>query len=167
MNGPLIRRAAARIRSRPTAAIVRGVRIAGIWGYSQETELAGQVNDAGFTDTDTTVTLDAGSDIEKGETILIGTEQLYVSDVQAVALTVQRGINGTTAAAHADDTAVYRRLYPLEVVEACKIAVVAGRWRSQSGYGGSVPDDPGMGRKPQWKYDWESRLAGFSYPTVV
>lgn len=147
----------------------RGIRIAGIWGYSQETEIAGEttatINEALDT-SETGIDMAAGHDIEKGEVVLIDTEQMWVTDSTPQSITVQRAVNGTTAATHLTGTTVYRRRYPRDVEQACKIAVVSGRWRNQSGYGGSVPDDAGGSRKPQWKYDWEQRLAGFQIPTV-
>ena len=53
-----------------------------------------------------------------GDTLLIESEQLYVTAVSGNNLTAERGVNGTTAATHADDTAISRFVYPKQLVEA-------------------------------------------------
>jgi hypothetical protein len=116
----------------------RRVSIAGTWGYSDETEstgLTGTVADA----TATTITLSDGGEgrIDVGETLVIEDEQVYVTAVVAGTLTVERGVNGTTAAAHSAKT-VYRRRYPREIEEAVKLQVVRLRWSAQSGHTGAV-----------------------------
>lgn len=145
----------------------RGMSITGIWGYSNETEAAGQLNGA-LNDSTTAVTVDAGHDIEEGETIVIGSEQMYVANSDSTTLTVTRAINGTTAAAHADDSTVYRRRYPREIERACKLAVVRGRWQSQSGYAGQVltGDTDPSGRMPEWYLEWNRLVSAFRIPLV-
>ena len=73
-----------------------------------------------------------------GETILIESEQLYISAISTNDLTVERGVNGTTAAAHNDvtDISVYR--YPEEVVEACLLQTSRLWKRKDSGFSDSV-----------------------------
>src|SRR5207249_1635119 len=51
-------------------------------------------------------------------TILIDNEQLFVSAVAANALTVVRGVNGTTAATHLDEATVSIFRYPAAIVDA-------------------------------------------------
>lgn len=115
----------------------RRVQIAGTWGYSNETEDTGitVVDAAGMTAVQTTIVVANAIDaIDPGETIIIGTEQMYVSSLTATQLTVQRGINGTTAAVHALGAAISRRRYPRDVENAIKERVVGLRWDTQSGY---------------------------------
>jgi hypothetical protein len=115
----------------------RRVQIAGLWGYSNETEDTGQqVEDAaGINASVTTIIVTSTADIDMGETLVIGTEQLYVSAIAGpTTLTVVRAINGTTAATHAKDTTIYRRRYPRDVEQAVKERVVGLRWDAQGGY---------------------------------
>jgi len=59
--------------------------------------------------------------IEVGATIKMGSEQMYVTDRSTAIdgdITVIRGINGTTAAAHTNDTDIQVYIYPSPIVEA-------------------------------------------------
>jgi hypothetical protein len=91
---------------------------------------------------DVTITLEASHGVLAGETILIGSERMYVRDVRgndlaviraydgstlaahtsgadvyvSRTLAIVRGVNGTTAAVHADTTAVEKYAPPAEIV---------------------------------------------------
>lgn len=96
--------------------VARAVRLAGMWGYSYELEAAGALDGALSDTTGVTVTLAAGHTVQRGDTIVVGSEQMWVSGTpSSPQLTVTRGVNGSTAATHADATAVYRRRYPREI----------------------------------------------------
>ena len=99
----------------------RQVKLAGVLGYSYETEDTGLVGTLD-SDSDTSLTLTAtGQNIlYAGETIRMGDEQLYVSAVAGTAVTVERGVNGTTAAAHSN-VSVLRRRYPRKVDQATRL----------------------------------------------
>ena len=114
--------------------------VAGTFGYSAETLAAGTVALASASATSATVT---GATIYAGQTILVGSEQVYVTaSTGGTALTVTRGQNGTTAAAGTAAASVYR--YPREVVTAT-LQLSARRHRSaQSG----VTGDFGGGNLP-------------------
>ena len=96
-----------------------GVQIAGTWGYWQDTVSAGTLGAAIASTTTTSVTMTAGHSVEAGHTLLIGSEQLYVSAVATNTLTVERGVNGTTAATASNGAAVSRYRYPPVVEDAC------------------------------------------------
>lgn len=98
----------------------RRFELAGKWGYSECTEnTAATINEGGtFSDSDTTLTIDGVAGISAGDTLLIDSEQLYVTAKSTNDLTVERGVNGTTAATHADGTAISRFVYPKQLVEA-------------------------------------------------
>lgn len=138
----------------------RSIRVTGRWGYSEDTEAAGTVDDSGDITSDETATefvCSDGSKIDVGDTILIGSEQLLVTErafaalgsvlindasvtasrtntqitadsshgvlagetirlddeemlvrsVVGTTLYVDRAVNGTALAAHADDTAIH------------------------------------------------------------
>lgn len=94
--------------------------VPGIWGYSNETVTLTDLAAAMIDTTGTTASLTAAPEI--GMTLLIGSEQLYVTAVSGSAtpytVTVVRGVNGTTAATHLVNAAVSRYRYPREVREA-------------------------------------------------
>lgn len=84
----------------------RYIKIVGLWGYGdgqsatpyRASGLTGTLSDA--SDTTITASADASAIIYAGQTLLIESEQVYVSSVSTTTLTVERGVNGTTAAAH-------------------------------------------------------------------
>lgn len=111
------------------------------------------------------VTLTAsGSGIMPGETLLVGSERMFVLDVVgAVAsvkraadgtvlathsasdtiyasrsLTVERGVLGTTAASHADTTAIYTQRYPGSVSRLCRAEAINIILQESAGYARTV-----------------------------
>ena len=97
-------------------------QIAGVWGYVQFSEDSGtDLNDASMTTTKTTVAVDDGTQFQIGQTVLIGTEQMLVTAVSGNNLTVSRGLNGTTAAAHADNADIYILRWPASIERAALV----------------------------------------------
>ena len=78
---------------------MKTVEIVGEWGYRKVTEDSGaDVNEAGgLSATDTTLTVTDGSKFAVAQTILVDSEQLYITAIATNDLTVTRGVNGTTA----------------------------------------------------------------------
>lgn len=99
------------------------IELAGKWGYREHKEDSGSdINEgAQFSSSDTTLTVDDGTDFRVGQTILIESEQLLITAISTNDLTVVRGINGTTAAAHDDNTDVYILRWPPAIERACLI----------------------------------------------
>jgi len=102
--------------------VSRGVEIAGLWGYGNGRSATPYDTTAitvtVATASGTTLTLSADDVIAPGHTILVETEQLFISAVSTLTATAERGINGTTAAAHSAKAAsIYR--YPMDVWQAC------------------------------------------------
>jgi hypothetical protein len=95
------------------ACAARYVRIVGTWGYAESanpceaTAITGTVASANGT----SLTLSASGTIKAGQTLKIEDEQLFVSAVSSTTVTVRRGVNGTTAAAH-DAKAIFVATYP-------------------------------------------------------
>jgi len=85
----------------------RAVKITGVWGYG-DGESVSPWTASGITGTladaaDTSMAISAEDVIETGDTLLIGSEQVFVTAVttnDSKIATVERGMNGTTAAAH-------------------------------------------------------------------
>ncbi len=111
-----------------------GVKITGIFGYGDGvsatpyTDSGAVVNTGGITSSATTHALATGKGalFAIGETIRIGTEQLYISGISSDTLTFTRGQNGTTAATHTAADVIYIYQYPGPITEACLIQ--ATRW---------------------------------------
>ncbi len=101
------------------AAGDQNFQIVGVWGYMQFSEDSGtDLNDASMDTTKTTVAVDDGTQFEAGQTVLIGTEQMLVTAISSNDLTVTRALNGTTAAAHADNSDINILRWPASVERA-------------------------------------------------
>ena len=105
------------------SGIQRGVEIAGLWGYgdgesatpySDSTTTTNEALDA----TETAVDVVSAAVLEVGQTILVESEQMYITAISSNTLTVKRGVNGTTGATHDTSKTVYIYDYPPEVQEA-------------------------------------------------
>lgn len=90
----------------------RSVKVVGETGYSNETEAAGTLGAAITDTTGTSVTMASGHLVQAGNTIVVGSEHMFVSAVSSNTLTVTRGVNGSTAATALNGAAVSRRRYP-------------------------------------------------------
>ena len=99
----------------------QSTQITGKWGYLERLETLPSSLSSAITATATTLALNSGNDVDILDTLLIDSEQLYVTGLATDTLTVVRGVNGTTAAAHANAATVKRHRYPGPIVEACAI----------------------------------------------
>lgn len=100
--------------------IGRSVEIAGKWGYSDYVVQLSTVGTGGITSGATSLPVASAASFEVGNLLLVGTEQMACDAVSltANALTVRRGLNGTTAAAHVLGDAVSAYDFG-DVSEAC------------------------------------------------
>ena len=71
--------------------------------------------------TKTTVAVDGGTQLEIGQTALIGTLQMRVTRISGSNLTVTRAMNGSTAAAHADNLDINILGWPASVERAALV----------------------------------------------
>lgn len=126
-----------------------GVAVSGVWGYGDVREDAGQqVADDSAVRADAAavvvapVSAGAAIPLSAGHTVRIGDEQLYVTGATAgvgkTTLSVQRGVNGTAASAHAVEAGVSVYRYPSGVTEACLLQAAVW-WRERLG-GPFAPD---------------------------
>ena len=74
--------------------------------------------------TKTTVAVDGGTQLEIGQTSLIGTLQMRVTRISGSNLTVIRAMNGSTAAAHADNADINILSWPASVERAALVQTV-------------------------------------------
>lgn len=103
----------------------RRVEIVGTEGYTNATEresVTATVADASTT----TMTSSGAGALAIGQTLLLETEQVYISAGASPAWTITRGVNGTTAAAHTGGTVIDRYVYD-ERVRAATLTQ-AGDW---------------------------------------
>jgi len=119
----------------------RSIQIAGSWGYSAEWETVTgyTVQNSPLAADGTSLTLTSGHGIQAGETLLIESEQVSVTAAPTqTTLTIERAYNGTTAAAHANATAISRRRYPRPIEQAAVMQAIRWAWEAQGGMQGSV-----------------------------
>ena len=119
------------------------VRVSGKWGWWRHLRPAGRLESAVTEAGETTLELADGSEALAGQTILVGSEQMYVEARQSDTLTVRRGVNGTARMGHDGGAQVSVFEYPLPVSEAT-LTLAAILWRR----GSSLYDAPGAGMDP-------------------
>ena len=92
--------------------------IVGEWGYTANT-ISVTTSDAIGSTTATSASVTSATNLGPGQAILIDSEQLYITSISGNTLTVERAVNGTTAATHSGGVSLYRYDYPELVVQAC------------------------------------------------
>ena len=136
----------------------RTIEIDGDWGFRCVLQDTGVDLNVGAPLTATATSVTDGALVAPGATLRIEQEQVFVRLVAANVLTVERGVNGTSAVTHADGTDLMGMTYPAAVSEATLL--VAGRLFSRKdnpmavtagSYGLGAPDthaaiDPDAGR---------------------
>ena len=88
------------------------------WGYTANT-LSVTTSDAITSTTATSVSVTSATSLGPAQTILIDSEQLYITAISGNTLTVERSVNGSTGATHSGGASLYRYDYPELVVQAC------------------------------------------------
>lgn len=111
------------------AHVKRGVEIAGRWGRYDQRDTSTAVLSTDANATTPTLEVTGASSLYPGQTIRIGSEDMFVvrSPVTATAahtsqVTVQRAVNGTTASTHSSATGMGVYTYPI-VDRACLFQV--------------------------------------------
>ena len=119
--------------------------LAGATGNAPRTPAPASARVQAFTAAATTLAVDDASLLNTGDTLLIDSEQVYVTGRNPAgnAITVRRGVNGAAAAAHPGGAAVARYLYPGPVVEAVLMQAARLWTRRGDGY---APGPFGSGR---------------------
>ena len=129
------------------------VEVSGVWGWWKRLRRASQLVDAAADAAATTLELSAlengRATLAAGHALLIGDEQVYVRGRDGETLTVQRGVNGTVAAAIDKDSPIDIYEYPAPVSEAA-LRIAARLWQDARGgvddwQAGSVGMDPDIG----------------------
>lgn len=97
-------------------------RVVGTWGHGDGTASpwkASGITVTAATDTATSATASA-SGLAAGQTIRVESEDLFIEAASGTALTVVRGVNGSTTAAHSAKAASVAQ-YPPRIIAACLI----------------------------------------------
>lgn len=111
----------------------------GVWGYQNQSVSVTTAAEAIDT-TETGIDLAAVGSVAPGMTLLIDSEQMYVTALEGITATVRRGVNGTTAASHLTAAAVSVIEYPSDVVMLC-LEIARNRWRERdAGQGATIGD---------------------------
>lgn len=114
------------------------------WGWPRQTvPTVDTVRDNPMTDSQLTLEVLDGNNYQPGQSLWIGTEQVVLADkVGFKTYSVERGANGTTAAAHAQGTAISRITFPGTLIIATQI-VASRLWVGRdSGFASVVSDSP-------------------------
>ena len=92
------------------------------WGWQADTELTDNAVDdvSNIDDSQITITYDGTGDLSAGEILLLESEQVYVRSLTSTVLTVDRGVNGTTAATPANDNTFSRYQHPSDGLHAAR-----------------------------------------------
>jgi len=107
-------------------------QIIGGWGYGQYSEGSGtNLNGASMDTTKTALAVDDGTQLEIGQTVLIGTLQMRLTGISGSYLTVTRAMNGSTAAAHAETQ--------ISISSAGRPRLNGPRWCKRPGFGPGQP----------------------------
>ena len=124
------------------------VRVSGQWGWWRHLRPVGSAAKAVADANAATLELAEGSEAQVGQTLLVGSEQMYVEARQSDVLTVRRGVNGTTATTHDLGAQVSVFEYPPPVSEAA-MTLAAMFWQRND----SARDDLGARRGPSGGID--------------
>jgi len=107
-------------------------RCLGVSGYGQYSEGSGtDLIGASMDTTKTKVEVDDGTQLEIGQTVLIGTLQMRLTGISGSYLTVTRAMNGSTAAAHAETQ--------ISISSAGRPRLNGPRWCKRPGFGPGQP----------------------------
>ncbi len=109
------------------SGVKSGVQIAGVWGYGDGTSATPYVTDTTTAEVidagETTIAVTSGTNLSAGMTILVETEQMYITSVSINDIVVEKGVNGTTDADHTYPNSVGKQIYyyrySRDIMQAC------------------------------------------------
>ena len=115
----------------------KALTLVGQWGYCNDYEDTGATLSAAIASTTATTFTCTTGKIEVGDSLLIGTEQMFVTAVSVSTsdtITVKRGQGGTVAATQLISSVIYRYVAPADVREAV-VALAKFYWLRVGGEG--------------------------------
>jgi hypothetical protein len=107
--------------TRSMSIAARYLKLTGVWGYGDGRGVAWKttaLTATVATTTATEVTVSDTTGLDVGLTILVESEQMFITGIGTLQVTVERGINGTAAAAHSEK-AISLAAYPPAIELAC------------------------------------------------
>lgn len=111
-----------------------------VTGYGTPTQITSKINLVDGIDTgDDEMTIDNGADVYEGETIRIGLEKMLVMQIAGNVIAVKRGWEGTKQAVHANDSEIY--VYRTYTVERAVNGTTAAAHGAVAAYRYVVPRD--------------------------
>ena len=98
------------------------LRVEGVWGYRAFYEDSGTAVTGGSVTSDAaTFAVDDGSQLTVGQTVALDSEMVLVTGISDNQVTVSRGLNGSTAAVHAENSSLAILRWPAAVERAALI----------------------------------------------
>lgn len=134
----------------------KSVQITGVFGYGADwpqsyTKDSGTVLSATITSTATTLTVSTGNLIDTGNTLRIGSEQIFIYNTPVgLTIPIQRAMNGTTAGTPTTGTSISIYQYPNAVKKAVLIYAMRIWKRRESAFQNQV-GNPELGTVTVWK----------------
>lgn len=145
----------------------QAIQIVGKFGYWEELETLPSLANEALDTSETGFDVDAGTDFDVLDTIKVDSEQMYVTAISTNTLTVVRGVNGTTAAAHDNDAPIYRYRYPGPVIEATAIQASRYFMRKNAPFGVIGTGDVGFVRLRGLDMDVKEALNAYRIPVLA
>jgi hypothetical protein len=121
--------------------------VSGTWSYPYRTRVLTATTSEALDDNETVVDVSALTEFSPGTTIVIDDEQMYVTaltDDVADSITVERGVNGTTAAAHLTSAAISRYVYDASV-HTLALRLAEKRWKARDAGADGTDSGPDIG----------------------
>lgn len=115
--------------------IQKGIEIVGKWGWWEDLLTAASILTAAVNSSTTTIPVTTGTEFEVLQTIKCDDEAMYVTAISSNNLTVERAVNGTTAASHLINAVVKIYRYPSPVIEATLIQAARIFKRKEAPFG--------------------------------
>lgn len=133
--------------------IRRGTKITGTWGYFNQTKATSAVLSTDAASGTTTLEITNATALKVGQTILMGTEQMFVSRTPASAsgshtstIDVLRAQNGTTNSTHSSATSIMIYEYP--IVDRAALYQAEQDYRVKDAPFGMAGGEPSGGQRP-------------------
>ena len=122
------------------SGVDKSIEIVGVFGYGEGVsatpyyDSTDEVENNPLTASGVTLNVNDGTKFSAGQTLRIESEQVYIESISANALTIERGVNGTTGVSHVQDITIYIFRYPQPIVQACLIVAMRDWKRKDSAY---------------------------------
>ncbi len=129
------------------SGIGKGIEITGVFGYGDGESATPYYNsttdlDGSLTATANAVAVTSATPFAIGQTMRVDSEQMFITAIASTVLTVERGVNGTTATTHDDTDVTYIHQYPKPIIQACLITSMRAWKRKDSAYQDVVGGGP-------------------------